>query len=73
MAKDRQIVDPGGVVSGKKVYKRGQEDELAQVISRDTARQLMERNVLQGDWSDAGEALAEAQAKAEAKATAPKK
>lgn len=70
MAKDRQIVDPGGVVAGKKVYKPGQEDELAEVISVETARQLVERNVLQGDWSDAGETLADNAAKAEAKAAA---
>lgn len=68
MAKDRRIVNEGGVVAGKKVYKPGQEDALAEVLLPDSARQLLEKNELDGDWSDAGEKVLEQQAKAEAKA-----
>jgi hypothetical protein len=70
MASDRAIVDPNGVVFGKKLYKPGHEDELFDALSdgpAGNAQALLERNIIQGDWKPT------APVKAEAKSASAKK
>ncbi|MBA2706937.1 MAG: hypothetical protein H0U59_03930 [Gemmatimonadaceae bacterium] len=39
------------VAAGKKVYKPGQEAELAEALSQPAINELIGKGVLQGDWS----------------------
>jgi hypothetical protein len=49
MAKDNRVILKG-VRVGKKVFKPGQEDDLAQALDQSSLNRLMDKGDIGGDW-----------------------